>query len=160
MKTKRPPKRRKNETDEEFKERYRKYIAEISKDINNWQSKSTELSEEQESWLAGKLGKNVQDGKEDEQGDEKQTQAEMVLQAATNNIQKLFVDEYKTARKINANNDHLETIPIRSRRFRNYLSSVVYNDCGMVINSQTLKDVIGVLSAKAEFDKSSEIMEA
>ena len=35
---------------------------------------------------------------------------------------------------------------------------MVYNDCGMVINSQTLKDVIGVLSAKAEFDKSSEIV--
>ena len=33
--------------------------------------------------------------KEDEQGDEKQTQAELVLKAATNNIQKLFVDEYQ-----------------------------------------------------------------
>ena len=61
MKTKQPPKRRKNETDEEYKERYRKYIAEISKDINNRQSKSTELTEEQESWLADNLGKNVQD---------------------------------------------------------------------------------------------------
>ena len=59
---------------------------------------------------------------------------------------------------ISVNNEHLETIPIRSRRFRNYLASVVYNDCGMVVDSQTLKDVIGLLSAKAEFGEDSEII--
>ena len=83
----------------------------------------------------------------------------MVLETATNNIQKLFVDEYQEPHAaISVNNEHIETIPIRSRRFRNYLSSVVYNDCEMVIDSQTLKDVIGLLSAKAEFGEVSEII--
>ena len=35
---------------------------------------------------------------------------------------------------------------------------MVYNDCEMVVDSQTLKDVIGLLSAKAEFGKDSEII--
>jgi hypothetical protein len=35
---------------------------------------------------------------------------------------------------------------------------VVYNDSEMVVDSQTLKDDIGLLSAKAEFGKSSEAL--
>ncbi len=95
---------------------------------------------------------------EDEE-EKKQTIAEIVLEVATRNIKKLFVDEYQEPHAaIFVNNEHLETIPIRSRRFRNYLASVVYDDSEMVIDSQTLKDVIGLLSAKAEFGKDSEII--
>ena len=46
---KKAPKRRKNETDEEFRERHRKFIAEISKDINyNFTPTATEEEREQE----------------------------------------------------------------------------------------------------------------
>jgi hypothetical protein len=93
----------------------------------------------------------------DKEEKKKKNNAEIVLDAATANIQKLFVDEYQEPHAaIFVNNEHLETIPIKSRRFRNYLSNIAYNDCEMVIDRQTLKDVIGLLSAKAEFDKDSE----
>jgi len=83
---------------------------------------------------------------------EKHTKAHLVLSIASNKISKLFVDEYQEPHAAISVNEHLETIPIRSRRFRNYLASVVYMDSGNVIDSQTLKDVTGILSAKAEFE--------
>lgn len=130
------------------------------------QKAKKKILEEEEIPNDDKLGNEVvvkdEAGEEEEDEQEKiknQSKAEIVLRVATENIQKLFVDEYQEPHAaINVNNEHLETIPIRSRRFRNYLSSAIYKDCKMVIDSQTLKDVIGVLSAKAEFDESSEIV--
>lgn len=99
-----------------------------------------------------------EEGEEEQQEGKKVRMADLVLEIAIENIKKLFVDEYQEPHAAISVNGHIETIPIRSRRFRNYLASVVYNECEMVTDSQVLKDVIGILSAKAEFDGSSEIV--
>ena len=69
---------------------------------------------------------------EDEEENKKKTKAENSIRDSNCTIfKKLFVDEYQEPHAaISVNNEHIETIPIRSRRFRNYLSNVVYNDCG------------------------------
>ena len=51
----RTPKRRKNETDEEYRYRHRKFIAEISKHLNNG---LTDLTEEEQNWLNIKMPNN------------------------------------------------------------------------------------------------------
>ena len=154
------------ETNTKIKQKHLKSIKNKSKDFRDVkESDFSEITEEQRreiKRLEAKVGKVVvkkDKGEEDEDEDDKKTKAEKVLDAATANIKKLFVDEYQEPHAaIFVNNEHLETIPIRSRRFRNYLSSVVYNDCEMVVDSQTLKDVIGLLSARAEFGEHSEII--
>jgi hypothetical protein len=101
----------------------------------------------------------VLEGEDEKDDDEKKTRAQLVLETATDNIEKLFVDEYQEPHAaISVNEDHLETVLINSKRFRNYLSSLVYKDSGDIVDSQTLKDVTGILSAKAMFDESSEIV--
>ena len=67
-------------------------------------------------------------------------------------LNKLFVDEYQVPHAAVSVSDHIETVSLTSRRFRNWLAGITYKKIGMVVDSQTLKDVIGVLSAKAEFD--------
>jgi hypothetical protein len=89
-------------------------------------------------------------------GKENQTKAQVVLNVAFKKINKLFVDEYQEPHAAIWVNEHLETIPIRSRRFRNWLASIVYKSFHEVLDSQTLKDAIGVLSANAEFENPDE----
>jgi hypothetical protein len=45
-----------------------------------------------------------------------------------------------------------EVIALRSRRFRNWIAGTVYRESRVVIDSQTIKDIIGVLSFEAEFN--------
>jgi hypothetical protein len=82
----------------------------------------------------------------------KPTKAELVLSLAEKNCSSLFTDEYDVPHAAIRVNEHLEVWSIRSRRFRNWISRTVYKEASLVIDSQTIKDVIGVLSAKAEFE--------
>jgi hypothetical protein len=94
---------------------------------------------------------------EEEDEDEKKSKAEVALETANEIIKKLFVDEYQTPHAAILVKDHLETLPLNSRRFRNYLASQTYKQGRIVLDSRTLKDVIGVLSAQAEFDSGDPI---
>jgi Bifunctional DNA primase/polymerase, N-terminal len=98
-----------------------------------------------------KYARDVTNGEEKDEK-EKQTKAQVALETANNSIKKLFVDEYQTPHAAILVKDHLETLPIKSSRFRNYLASEVYKQNKTVLDSHTLKDVIGILSAQAEFD--------
>ena len=68
------------------------------------------------------------------------------------NCSQLFTDEYDVPHAAITVKDHVEVLSIRSRRFRNWIARTVYKEVMMVTDSQTIKDVIGVLSAKAEFE--------
>jgi hypothetical protein len=94
----------------------------------------------------------------EEEDEDRRTNAQIILDAATANIQKLFVDEYQEPHAEISVSNHTETIPVKSRRFRNYLANLVYNECAKIVNSETVKEVVNILSAKAEFDESSEIV--
>ncbi len=82
----------------------------------------------------------------------KPTKAEIVLSLVESNCSQLFTDEYDIPHAAITVNDHVEVLSIRSRRFKNWVARTVYKEISMVTDSQTIKDVIGVLSAKAEFD--------
>ena len=139
--------------DEAIREKYRgiyKDMRPLGKDdFSNPAGEQKKELQKQEA----KYGKIIakKEKEEDEEG-EKQTNAEKVLDAATQNIQKLFVDEYQVPHAAISINGHLEVIALRSRRFRNWIAGTVYKESGVVIDSQTIKDIIGVLSFEAEFN--------
>lgn len=76
----------------------------------------------------------------------------MALETATQSIKKLFVDQYQIPHAAILVNDHLEVLPLDTKRFRNYLAGEIYKQNSTVLDPQTLKAAIGVLMAKAEFD--------
>ena len=82
----------------------------------------------------------------------KPTKAELVLSLIEKNCSQLFTDEYDVPHAAITVKDHIEVLSIRSRRFRNWITRTIYKEIMMVTDSQTIKDVIGVLSAKAEFE--------
>lgn len=94
---------------------------------------------------------------EDKEDKEKQTKAEAALETANESVKKLFVDEYQIPYALILVQDHLEVIPLESRRFRNYLAGEIYKQNETVLDPQTLKAAIGVLSAKAEFESGDPI---
>jgi hypothetical protein len=89
---------------------------------------------------------------DDKQDKDRETKAQLVLRAARANYNKLFLDEYQVPNTAISINGHLEVIALRSRRFRNWIAGTVYRESGVVIDSQTIKDIIGVLSFEAEFN--------
>ena len=82
----------------------------------------------------------------------KPSKAELVLSLIEKNCSQLFTDEYDVPHAAITVKDHIEVLSIRSRRFRNWIARTIYKEVMMVTDSQTIKDVIGVLSAKAEFE--------
>ena len=48
--------------------------------------------------------------------------------------------------------EHIETLPLKSSRFRNWLYRIYYTSEKKVLNSEAASNVINVLKAKAEFD--------
>lgn len=83
--------------------------------------------------------------------------AELVLDAIKNHYDKLFADEYQNPHIAITVSGHIETLPIKSKRFRNWLANIFYKTTGLVVKSQDLKDAINILSAQAEFDSGDPI---
>ena len=98
---------------------------------------------------------NVDDDDDDVEnesnGNGKPTKAEIALDEVAPHCKKLFVDEYRVAHATIEVNEHMEIHPIDSSRFRRWARRLIYNETGIVIDSQTLKDAMAVLSAEAEF---------
>jgi hypothetical protein len=91
-------------------------------------------------------------GNANEQEKERTSKAKLALQTGENCAKKLFIDEYQTAHAVISVNDHLETLRLESKRFRNYLASETYKAKGTMLDAEAMKSVIGILSARAEFD--------
>ena len=83
--------------------------------------------------------------------------SELVLRAIKEHYEKLFVDEYQNPHIAISVSGHIETLPIKSKRFRNWLASIFYKTTGLVVKSADLKDAINILSAQAEFDSGDPI---
>jgi len=95
--------------------------------------------------------------KEGNGGEEKRTKAQVALETAAQSIKKLFVDQYQIPHAAILVREHLEVLPLDTKRFRNYLAGEIYKQKTTVLDPQTLKAAIGVLSAKAEFDSGEPI---
>ena len=112
------------------------------------------FDQQEQAWYSDRYPNDPRLVQKQEQGD-KRTNAQIILDSAVENIQTLFVDEYQEPHSAISVNNHIETIPLESKRFRNYLANIVYNEHDLIVNSETIKEVVNILSAKAEFDESS-----
>lgn len=145
------------ETDEEIRKKHLKHIAEISADLEDDFLGTTpdERDQEREEFISksGGNGDAKQSPEEPESSQAvKPSKAELVLSLVADNCSQLFTDEYDVPHAAITVNDHVEVLSIRSRRFKNWIARTIYKEAVMVVDSQTIKDVIGVLSAKAEFE--------
>lgn len=81
----------------------------------------------------------------------RQSNYRSLLEIAKEHCSDFFVDEYQMPYASVSVDDHLEIISLRSRRFRSWLSNNFYQILKIVVDSQTIKDVINLLCAEAEF---------
>ena len=83
---------------------------------------------------------------------EKETSAEIALRLAEEQCPDLFLDQFGTPYGAIKINDHRETLPLKSSRFRNWLYRIYYSSEGKVMNSEIASNILNILKAKAEFD--------
>ncbi|MFL6421685.1 MAG: hypothetical protein ACJ71P_20080 [Nitrososphaeraceae archaeon] len=90
-----------------------------------------------------------------EDEDQKESAAQVALRLADEYCSALFMDQFGTPYAAVRIGEHIETLPLKSSRFKNWLCHIYYNSENNVLNSEALSNVINVLKAKAEFDGNS-----
>lgn len=81
----------------------------------------------------------------------KPTQAARVLKASEKLCKELFHDQYKTPYAAVISGDHIESLPLGSKRFKNYICGAYYEQFNSVPNHESITGAISVLKYKAEF---------
>ena len=82
----------------------------------------------------------------------KATKAQLVIPVVKPHLNKLFTDEYGIPHAGIQVDDHIEVLKLNATRFKNWVRRTTYQENGVVIDSSTLNDIIGILSAEAEFN--------
>ena len=99
---------------------------------------------------------NVEDDKtvsENEEETEDTTIVTAMLQLIQGYTIKLFTNKHETPYiTVLINNEHLETIPIKSGRFRKWVARLGYKEMGKSIKSGKIREIIDLLQADALFD--------
>jgi hypothetical protein len=90
-----------------------------------------------------------------EDEDQKESAAQVALRLADEYCSALFMDQFGTPYAAVRIGEHIETLSLKSSRFKNWLCHIYYNSENNVLNSEALSNVINVLKAKAEFDGNS-----
>lgn len=119
--------------------------------------KFIKFDDAEQKWYSENYPDDPSNTSKDENGAGIRANAELVLDAIKKHYDKLFVDEYQNPHIAISVSGHIETLPIKSKRFRNWLANIFYKTTGLVVKSQDLKDAINILSAQAEFDSGDPI---
>lgn len=83
-----------------------------------------------------------------------ETAAQIALRLAGEQCSSLFLDQFGTPHAAIEVGDHVETLPLKSSRFRNWLCKTFYNNSeGKILTSDNVTNVLSVLKARAEFDR-------
>jgi hypothetical protein len=88
-------------------------------------------------------------------GDEngaKKSQAKKALTIVGEYCPELFLDQFGSHYAAVRIGEHLETLQVRSSRFRNWLCKKYYESEGDIINNESVTSVLNILKARAEFD--------
>jgi hypothetical protein len=134
------------------KEEALKRLKELGEDPSAVKALDENPTEEQEEWLTKRMPDDPFKNLDKEIGKEKRTKAELLLEIANEYCgNKLFIDEYQVPHAAIRVNSHLETLPLNSSRFREWLTRTLYKEKKMLVDSQMLKDIIGVMRAEAKF---------
>jgi hypothetical protein len=78
--------------------------------------------------------------------------AQRALDLVEDQCSELFLDQFGTPYAAIQIGDHIQTLPLKSSRFRNWLCRVYYNSEDNVLSSETVSNVLNILKAKAEFE--------
>jgi hypothetical protein len=79
----------------------------------------------------------------------KPTQAARVLKASEKLCKELFHDQYNTPYAAVISGDHIESLPLGSIRFKNYICGAYYEQFNSVPNRESIAGAINVLKYKA-----------
>jgi hypothetical protein len=85
-----------------------------------------------------------------EEEDDKE-EYENILELVEQNCSEFFLDQYGTPYASVTVNEHIETMSLNSKRFRNWLCKLSYDRTGNMLKAEDLATVSIILKAKAEF---------
>jgi hypothetical protein len=92
-------------------------------------------------------------GGEQQQEEPNESAAQIALGLAGEQCSSLFLDQFGTPYAAIEVDEHIETLPLKSSRFRNWLCKIFYsNSEGKILTSDNVTNVLSVLKARAEFD--------
>jgi DNA-binding transcriptional MerR regulator len=86
--------------------------------------------------------------------DEKDEKEDM-LQLVNKNCSEFFLDQYGFPYAVVRLSDHVETMSINGKRFRNWVCKTKYDVTKALLSSETLTSVLNILKAKAEFENNT-----
>ena len=94
-----------------------------------------------------------QDKRDEEEHEVQQDNKDQVdvLQLVKENSSEFFLDQYGAPFTTVRINEHMETMSLQSKRFRNWLCKTYYDKTGELINTENLSGVLNILKANAEF---------
>src|SRR5437660_4094772 len=78
-------------------------------------------------------------------------QAALLLKISEKSCKELFHDQYQTPYAAVTLGDHIESIPLGSKKFKNYICGAYYEEFNSVPNSESIAGAINVLKYKAAF---------
>jgi hypothetical protein len=87
----------------------------------------------------------------DSSNQEEKTAAQKALELVGQQCSALFLDQFGSPYAAAKIGEHVETLPLKSSRFKNWLCKIFYESENNVLNSENLTNVLNVLKAKAEF---------
>lgn len=80
---------------------------------------------------------------------------EDTLQLVNKNCSEFFLDQYGLPYAAVRLSDHVETMSINGKRFRNWVCKTKYDVTNALLSSETLTSVLNILKAKAEFENNT-----
>ena len=111
-----------------------------------------QLQDEQKAYdTLKRVEKIFPDKDEKDEKDEK----EDTLQLVNKNCSEFFLDQYGLPYAAVRLIDHVETMSINGKRFRNWVCKTKYDATNALLSSETLTSVLNILKAKAEFENNS-----
>jgi hypothetical protein len=93
-------------------------------------------------------------GQQQEQDEPKESAAQIALRLAGEQCFATFMDQFGTPYAAIQVDEHIETLPMKNSRFRNWLCRIFYNSEGKILTSENVTNVISLLKARADFDTS------
>jgi hypothetical protein len=120
------------------------------------QNNNSEIQSENASTGDSKLSGNS-DGKED--SNESQDRRNELLEIINERTSELFVDKHDTAFAAVAIDDHVESLPIKSGRFKKWICRLNWKHLHKTIRAEDLKQITDLLQAEALFSNNVKDLE-
>src|SRR5215212_285555 len=95
---------------------------------------------------------NQEEEKQNEDKDDDDDQEEEnILELVEENCSEFFLDQYGLPYAAITVNEHIETMSLNSKRFRNWLCKLFYDMTGNLLRAENLSAILNILKARSEF---------